>query len=195
VSFIPLISILTIAILIGLAPVKTSANDVVILLSILFIILLFVYSLINYQKNKYFNDILVFFNLLLFLFYSNYSNEVYTLLNISGLVEINPKNILIIILLPSVVFFMFFREKMLRDKAPLFSGIDLVILIVIMLLSVSSSLLPESPFVNANLVLFHSFLLYIFYKIFVLLKEKYRPPVFYLSFIIPIIFLIRLLIM
>ena len=191
---IPLISILTIAILIGLAPVKTSANNVVILLSILFIILLFVYSLINYQKNKYFSDILVFFNLLLFLFYSNYSNEAYTLLNVSGLIEINPKSILIIILLPSVIFFMFFREKMSRDKAPLFSGIDLVILIVIMLLSVSSSLLPKSPFGDANLVLFHSFLLYIFYKVFVLLKEKYRPPVFYLSFLIPIVVLIRLLV-
>ena len=191
---IPLISILTIAILIGMAPIRTNANEIVILLSILFIVLLFIYSLVTYQKNKYLNDILVFFNLLLFLFYSNYSHAAYTLLKISGFLKVNPESILVIILIPSVMFFMFFREKMMKEKSPLFSGIDLIILVVIMLLTVSSNLLPESPFSNANLILFHSFLLYIFYKVFVLLKERYRPPVFYLSFLIPIVVLIRLLV-
>ena len=191
---IPLISILTVAMLIGLAPVQTNTGDAIIILSILFVILMFVYSLINYQKNKYFNDILVFFNLMLFLFYSNYSHKVYSLFNISGFMEINPKTVLIIMLLPSVLFFVFFREKMLRGKSLLFAGIDLVILVFIMLLSVSSSLLPETPFANANLILFHSFLLYIFYKVFVILKGKYRMPVFYLSFVIPIVVLIRLLV-
>jgi len=191
---IPVISILTIAILIGVAPLKTNANELVILLSIFFIILLFIYSLVNYQKNKYLNDILVFFNLLLLLFYSSYSKESYTLLKISGFLKVNPLSILMMILIPSVMFFMFFREKMLKVKDPLFSGIDLIILVVIMLLTVSSNLLPLSPFSNANLILFHSFLLYIFYKMFVLLKERYRPPVFYLSFLIPIVVLIRLLV-
>ena len=74
---IPLISILTIAILIGMAPIRTNANEVVILLSILFIVLLFIYSLVTYQKNKYLNDILVFFNLMLFLFYGNSYSERY----------------------------------------------------------------------------------------------------------------------
>lgn len=192
---IPLISILVVAILIGLAPVKSNTSDSVILLSILFVILLLVYSFAGYQKNKYLNDILVFFNLILFLMYSNYAPKIYSVLNIPGFIEINPMSLLIILLLPSVVFFVFFREKMLQKKTVLFSGNDLIILVFIMLLSVSSSLLPAgSQFANANIILFHSFLLYIFYKVFVILKEKYRPQVFYLSFAIPMVFLIRLLI-
>ena len=190
---IPLTSILVLAVLIGLAPERSNTSDSVILLSILFVILLFVYSLTGYQKNKYLNDILVFFNLILFLLYSNYAPKIYSLLNISGLGEMNPMSLLIILLLPSVLFFIFFREKMFREKITLFSGIDLIILVFIMLLSVSSSLLPGTQFANANIVLFHSYLLYIFYKVFVLLKKKYRPQVFYLSFAIPVVFLIRLL--
>ena len=191
---IPLIAIFSFALLIGLAPVKSNTNDLIILLSILFVILLFVYSLINYQKNKYFNDILVFFNLMLFLLYSNYSEQIGYLFDVSGIFEVSSINLMIFMLLPSVVFFFFFREKILQKKVTLFSGIDLIILVFIMLLSVSSNLLPIKQFANANLILFHSFLVYIFYKVFVLLRTKYQPAIFFLSFLIPIVLLIHLLI-
>jgi UDP-GlcNAc:undecaprenyl-phosphate GlcNAc-1-phosphate transferase len=192
--FIPLIAIFSFTLLIGLAPIKSNTSDLILLLSILFIILLFVYSLINYQKNKYFNDILVFFNLMLFLLYSNYSEQINYLFDVSGIFEVSSGNLMIFMLLPSVVFFFFFREKILQKRVTLFSGIDLIILVFIMLLSVSSNLLPTKQFENANLVLFHSFLVYIFYKVFVLLRTKYQPAIFFLSFLIPIVLLIHLLI-
>ena len=191
---IPLIAILSFALLIGLAPVKSNTNELIILLSILFVVLLFVYSLINYQKNKYFNDILVFFNLMLFLLYSNYSNQFYNLFDVYGIFEISSAKLMIFMLLPSVVFFFFFREKILLKRVTLFSGIDLVILVFIMLLSVSSNLLPTKPFANANLILFQSFLTYLFYKVFVILRTKYQPAIFFLSFIIPFVLLIHLLV-
>jgi len=109
-------------------------------------------------------------------------------------VEISSANLLIILLLPSVILFILFREKILQKEVSLFAGIDLIILVFIILLSVSSNLLPGTQFANANIVLFHGYLLYIFYKVFVLLKEKYRPQVFYLTFAFPVVFLIRLLI-
>ncbi|OGU74401.1 MAG: hypothetical protein A2V93_00315 [Ignavibacteria bacterium RBG_16_34_14] len=191
---IPLIALFSFALLIGLAPVKSDTSDLIILLSILFVILLLVYSLINYQKNKYFNDILVFFNLMLFLLYSNYSEQINYLFDVSGIFEISSINLMIFLLLPSVVFFFFFREKILQKRVPFFSGIDLIILVFIMLLSVSSNLLPTRQFANANMVLFHSFLIYIFYKVFILLRTKFRLAIFFLSFLIPIVLLVHLLI-
>ncbi len=190
---IPLIAIFSFALLIGLAPLRSDTSSLIIFLSILFVILLFVYSLINYQKNKHFNDILVFFNLMLFLLYSNYSEQINYLFDVSGIFEVSSINLMIFMLLPSVVFFFFFREKILQKRVTLFSGIDLIILVFIMLLSVSSNLLPTKHFANANLVLFHSFLIYIFYKVFVILRTKYQPAIFFLSFIIPIVLLIHLL--
>jgi UDP-GlcNAc:undecaprenyl-phosphate/decaprenyl-phosphate GlcNAc-1-phosphate transferase len=191
---IPLIALVLFALLIGLAPVKSDTSDIIILISILFILLLFIYSLINYQKNKYFNDILVFFNLILFLFYSNYSHELNYLFDVYGIFEVSSINLMIIMLLPSVVFFFFFREKIFQKKVVLFSGIDLIILVFIMLLSVSSNLLPTQQFPDINLVTFHGFLIYIFYKMFILLRARYQPVIFYLSFLVPIALLIHLLI-
>jgi hypothetical protein len=62
------------------------------------------------------------------------------------------------------------------------------------LFSISSTLLPTSPEISTlNMVLFHSFLLYIFYKIITIVKIQYQPALYYLSFIIPLAALIRLL--
>jgi len=190
----PMFAILAFALLIGLTPVRANVSNIIILISILFILLLFIYSLINYQKNKYFNDILIFFNLILFLLYSNYTKEINYLFDVYGIFEISSVNLLILMLLPSVVFFFFFREKILKEKVPLFSGIDLIILVFILLFSVSSNFLPLKQFANANLVMFQGFLIYIFYKVFVILRSKYHPVVFFLSFLIPFAFLIHLLI-
>src|SRR5690606_40156076 len=90
--------------------------------------------------------------------------------DVYGIFEISSVNLLILMLLPSVVFFFFFREKILKEKVPLFSGIDLIILVFILLFSVSSNFLPLKQFANANLVMFQGFLIYIFYKVFVILR-------------------------
>ena len=191
---IPLIAILSFSLLVGLAPVRSDTSELIILISILFIILLFIYSLINYQKNKYFNDILVFFNLMLFLIYSNYVKQINYLFDTHVVLEISSVNLIILMLLPCVVFFFFFREKILLKRVVLFSGIDLIILVFIMLLSVSSNLLPTKGFANANLIMFQGFLIYLFYKVFVILRARYQPVIFFLSFLIPFAFLIHLLV-
>jgi hypothetical protein len=59
---------------------------------------------------------------------------------------------------------------------------------------VSSSLLPDTELANVNMVIFHSFLLYIFYKVIVSVKTNFQISLFYLSFIIPILILVILLI-
>jgi len=189
---LPVISVLSLTILIGLTPIKSSISQYFILVSIIFVGFLLLYSFINYQRNKYLNDILVLFNLIMFLFYSNYSENY--LVNFNGLVQFDLSNLLVFILFPCVVFFLFFREKILRKKVTFFTAIDLIIIVLIVLLTVSSNLLPATKFSGANLILFHSFLLYIFYKVLVTVKVRYKPAIYYLSFIIPIIVLIGLLI-
>lgn len=192
--FLPIISMLSLAVLVGLAPVKTSFDELFIVFSILFLILLLVYSFLSYNKNKYLNDILVFFNLIMFLFYSSFSENIYQAINIAGIGKINTNWLLILLLLPSVVFFLFFREKILNKKVSFFSGIDLIILVFVALLSVSSNLFPNKQFEGANIILFHSFLLYIFYKVVITIKTNYKPALYYLSFVLPIICLLGLLI-
>ncbi len=184
---LPILSFVLLTIFIGLIPIKSSINEYLILLSICFTIMLLIYSIINFNKNKHLSDILVFINLIMFLFYSNYSETLYNTLNFFNFVSL--KQLLIIIVLPSVVFFLFFRERILQKRVTFLSGIDLIILVFIVLLTVSSSLLPDNQIMNINLIVFHSFLLYIFYKVIVTVKVAFQVPLYYSSFIIPIIIL------
>jgi len=131
---------------------------------------------------------------MLFLVYSNYAKKIQHLFDAHGVFEVSSIDLMILLLLPSVVFFFFFREKILQKRVTLFSGIDLIILVFIMLLSISSNLMPEQQFSNINLVMFQGFLIYIFYKVFVILRTKYQPVVFFLSFLIPFALLVHLLI-
>lgn len=188
---LPLLSLILITIFVGLIPIKSSINEYLILLSIAFIIMLLIYSIINYQRHKHLNDILVFINLIMFLFYSNYSETIYNTMSFLNFISL--RQLLIVLVLPSVVFFLFFRERILHKRVTFLTGIDLIILVFIVLLTVSSSLLPNSQITNINLIVFHSFLLYIFYKVVVTIKSSFQVPLYYSSFIVPIIILAVLL--
>jgi UDP-GlcNAc:undecaprenyl-phosphate GlcNAc-1-phosphate transferase len=190
--FLPLLSLILLAVLVSFIPLKSNINNYVIMLSIAFIILLLMYSIMNYQRNKQFSDILVFINLIMFLMLSNYSD---TIQKTFGLISfITPGQLMDLIVIPSVVFFLFFRERILQKKATFLTGIDLIILVFIILLTVSSGLLPSTQITNINSIVFHSFLMYIFYKLIITVKVKFQLALFYLSFIIPMIILAVLLI-
>ena len=190
--FLPLLSLLLLAVLISFIPLKSNVNNYVILLSIAFIILLLMYSIINYQKNKQLSDILVFVNLIMFLLYSNYSDTIHKTFSLINF--ISPRQMLDLIVIPSVVFFLFFRERILQKRTTFLSGIDLIILVFIVLLTVSSGLLPNIQIANISSIAFQSFLLYMFYKVIITVKVKFQLALFYISFIIPIITLAVLLI-
>jgi len=190
--FLPLLSLLLLVVLISFIPLKSNVNNYVILLSIAFIILLLMYSIINYQKNKQLSDILVFVNLIMFLLYSNYSDTIHKTFSLINF--ISPRQMLDLIVIPSVVFFLFFRERILQKRTTFLSGIDLIILVFIVLLTVSSGLLPNIQIANISSIAFQSFLLYMFYKVIITVKVKFQLALFYISFIIPIITLAVLLI-
>lgn len=189
---LPVFSLFLLAVFISFIPLESNINNYVIMMSIAFIILLLMYSIINYQRNKQLSDILVFVNLILFLMFSNYSDTIH---KTYGLINfISPWQLLDLIVIPSVVFFLYFRERILQKKATFLTGIDLIILVFIVLLTVSSGLLPSTPITNINSIAFHSFLLYMFYKVIVTVKVKFQIALFYLSFIIPLMVLAVLLI-
>jgi hypothetical protein len=64
------------------------------------------------------------------------------------------------------------------------SGLDLAIILLVVLLSLTSRLIPIS---NANLIpdtIFRSFLIYLFYKILIQIKPKFRLTLYAFSFLI-----------
>ncbi|HVO74876.1 MAG TPA: MraY family glycosyltransferase [Ignavibacteriaceae bacterium] len=191
---LPAFSACSVLILVGLMPLNSTINNFLIFLSLIFVITLLGFSVINLHKEKKISDILVFFNFIIFLIYSNYSVNISNIFTQLGIRVFHPRALLIYVTLPVIVFFLFFRDRLMSKKIILFTGIDLIIAVFIVLFSISSTLLPTSPEISTlNVVLFHSFLLYIFYKIITIVKIQYQPLLYYLSFVIPLAALIRLL--
>ena len=152
--------------------------------SIVILVLLLVFTIINYRRNKFFTDIVVFFNILLF-FIINQSNSIMykDFSNLPLLGNLNFHLLIIAVLLPVIGFFLFFRDRIQQNRPMLLTGLDLVIVLVIVLLSLSSNLVPIAKTYLINDTIFRSFLIYIFYKIVIQIQPKFRPSLYTFSFL------------
>jgi UDP-GlcNAc:undecaprenyl-phosphate GlcNAc-1-phosphate transferase len=152
--------------------------------SFIILALLLIFTLINYRKNKLFTDTIVFFNILLF-FIINQSNTLLyrDLAAIPVLGNLNYHLLLIAVLFPTVGFFILFRERIRQNQEMLLTGLDLVIVLLIVLLSISSNLIPIAKSYLITDTIFRSFLIYIFYKILIQIQPKFRPSLYAFSFL------------
>jgi len=152
--------------------------------SVIILCLLLLFTIINYRKSKIFTDIIVFFNILLF-FIINQSNTV-LYKDISDLPIVGNLNfhlLIIAVLFPVVGFFLFFRDRIQQNRDMLFTGLDLVIVLTIVLLSISSNLIPIARSYIITDTIFRSFLIYIFYKIMIQIQPKFRLSLYAFSFL------------
>ena len=151
-----------------------------------FIILgvLLIFSVINYRKNKLFIDTIVLFNIILF-FIINQSNPLLyrdlSFLPVLG--NINYHLLMIAVLFPTVGFYILFRERIRQTPGMLLTGLDLIIVLLIVLLSISSNLIPVSKSYLITDTIFRSFLIYIFYKILIQIQPKFRLSLYAFSFL------------
>ena len=98
--------------------------------------------------------------------------------------NLNYNLLIIAILLPVIGFFLVFRDRLKPQQGMFFSGLDLVIILIVILLSISSSLIPISRSYIIADTIFRSYLLYIFYKIIINIESKYRIYLYAFSFLI-----------
>ncbi len=146
--------------------------------------LLLLFTIINYKRSKLFTDIIVFFNILIF-FIINQTNSVlykdFSQIPILG--NINFHLLIIAILFPVVGFFLFFRDRIQQNREMLLTGLDLVIVLLLVLLSISSNLIPIAKSYIITDTIFRSFLIYIFYKIVIQIQPKFRSLLYAFSFL------------
>jgi UDP-GlcNAc:undecaprenyl-phosphate GlcNAc-1-phosphate transferase len=152
--------------------------------SLIILGLLFIFTLVNYRKNKLFTDIIVFFNILLFFIINETNSLLYKdFSELPLLGNLNYHLLIIAVLFPAVGFFLLFRDRIQQKREMLLTGLDLVIVLLIVLLSISSNLIPfEKSYIITDTI-FRSFLIYIFYKILIQIQPKFRPSLYVFSFL------------
>lgn len=187
VGVIPLVSIFIIFYFLILLKSEDSLIFEFIFPSIIIIGLLLVFTFINYNKNKILTDIIVFLNILIFFIINQPESILYKdISELPVLGNLNYNLLIIGILLPVVGFFLVFKDRFKPQDEMFFSGLDLIIILIVLLLSITSSLIPVSkPYMIADTV-FRSFLIYTFYKVLIIIEPKSRIFLYVFSFLIAV---------
>lgn len=158
-----------------------------------FLVLLFLVSLAllitafyQNRQSRFFNDVYVFINIILFVILSQKTLPLISELNVNGETTYLIIRVCFLLLLGMVTFFIITKERLIGSGKTLLSGIDLVIVVIISLMLLLQNFLPnlKDVFDGGSMAL--GFVFYLWYKIFVLVKEDRQPVLFYLSFMLPI---------
>lgn len=153
--------------------------------SLIIIGLLLIFAVVNYNKSKILTDIIVFINVLIFFIINQTSNVLYQdISEIPVLGNLTYHLLIVAILLPVIGFFLIFRERITSQNGMFFTGLEFIIILVVLLLSITSNLIPVAKSYLITDTIFRSFLIYAFYKVIVHIRPKFRIYLFVFSFMI-----------
>ena len=186
-GILPIVSIFTFIYFIFLLLGEDKPVTELLFPSLILIASLLIFTILNYNKNKILTDIIVFFNILIFFIINQPNTILYSdILEIPVLGNLNYNLLIIAILLPVVGFFLVFRDRLKTQKGMFFSGLDLIIILIILLLSITSGLIPISRSYIIGDTIFRSFLIYMFYKVLINIEPKLRIYFYVFSFLIAV---------
>lgn len=173
---------------------KALMNDIRYIYLLIFSVMTFTYSLINLNKQQYVSDVLVFINFLLFFYITGFNGIFYKLYPVPLIGQININQAITILLLPILVFFVIFRERILRNlKDHFFTGTDLILAALVISIYLFIQLSEQKiEFYKFGDILLRSFMVYIFYKIVTRRFPKLHFQLYLSTFIIVIMSLLRL---
>ena len=182
---LPIVSVFTIIYFVIIFAGNNDSKSEFLLPSFFILLLLLVFTVINYSKNKVLTDVIVFFNILIF-FIINHANAIFykDIYEFPVIGNLNYNLLIIGILLPVIGFFLLFRDRIRPPQSMFFTGFDLIIVLVIILLSLTSGLIPIARSYIIADTIFRSYLLYIFYKVLINIDQRYRIYLYVFSFII-----------
>jgi len=149
--------------------------------------LLLIFTTVNYNKSKILTDIIVFINILIFFIINHTGDVLYQdISELPILGNLTYHLLLVGILLPVIGFFLIFRERITSQNGRFFTGLEFIIILVVLLLSITANLIPVTKSYLITDTIFRSFLIYTFYKILVYIQPRSRIYIFIFSFLIVI---------
>ncbi len=142
-------------------------------------LILLIIGVLHKIKDKYYNDIYVFFNFLIFFTLRGIVKPVIhgDILKLVYLVSI-------VIIIIFIVLFLLARERMRKSYNGFFSGFELILLVFILSVNLVSQSFKLSYFNFFFYGMIVSFIIYFWYRIIIYLKPKLGVIFFYLSFAI-----------
>ena len=181
---LPLTFLILFILLFLLFPGENTISQNYLLFILLSVILFQTISVIENIYNKSYGELFVLINILIMASVIGSSTPLIYKFNSDHSLLTHLTNILFYLLSLSFVLFILLKDVILGKKIVFISGIDLIVFVVITLFVVSKSFIgfTKSEFLDPSLLI--GFVVFMWYKVFILLNEKYKRAVFHVSFIL-----------
>jgi len=186
-TFIFISTILTVSVLISFLPSQSMLDKNTVGVVLVFVLILFATSLVNYKKTKQKSDIYVFINLVIFLLIGFFSNSLTGMKFLHHEIFDNVMMVGMVSLTALVILFVMSRSYHLPKDQTLFTGLDLILIVLILFLTVFNQIMGFGDYAYIGLNGFYAMVIYIWYKIITSLGFKYNRVLYYLSFVLPIL--------
>lgn len=184
---VPVIGVSSVILLIFLLIKEIEKNQTYNLYFFLFLIPALVYTSLNLKKRKYYVDILIFLNFIIFFFITGLNGFFYKMYPVPYLTQVNLNQVYIFIFTIVIILFVLFKERIANHFEQFLSGVDLSIALSITFVFVMSHFLDISPIYKISDTLLRSFQLFLFYKIVITIHPKLHFILHFASFTISIL--------
>jgi UDP-GlcNAc:undecaprenyl-phosphate GlcNAc-1-phosphate transferase len=188
---IPLVSsLLTLLIVILLLKTSTQHQPVYMIFLIILIIVLFL-SALSIRKSNYYAELLVLVNLVLFFALTDFSSVFYKMYPVPLMQQINLNQLMIFIFSVTIVLFVFFRERLTDFRLQYLTGSDLTLAVLILFIYIAVQFINiEESYIISDTLL-RSYLVFLFYKIIIVLYQRLHASLYYASFALSSIVVIK----
>ncbi len=171
-------------------------NTVLSFSELLFLIILeisvLMMSMIQYKKTKEIDGLYVFLNTIGYLFVSKLSS-VDMLIRINEVFSFNfYTDFYFFVLIVMIVFYLLIKDAIFNIKEGLFSGIDLILLLMIAMVFILSNITQLEQMKLINAILYQSFIIYLVFKIISRFQDSLGKYILLMSFLLPLASLIYL---
>ncbi len=180
----PLTFLVLLGLLFLLFPGENKISHSYLLLLLLIVILSQVISVIENIYDRSYGELFVLINLLILASIIGDSSPLIYKFNFDQSMVAHITNIFFYALALSFVFFILLKDNLFGKKITFISGIDLIVFVTITLFIISKSFIgyTRSEFLDPSLLI--GFVMFMWYKVFILFNEKYKRAVFHVSFLI-----------
>ena len=188
---LPIVALLIIAVFTILTLTEIKGSKQIYKYFILLIVPSLLYSGTTLRKKEYYAEILVLINLIVFFIVTGLNGFFYKLYPLPIITQININQILIITLSGMIIFFVLFKERIHNLRQQFLSGTDLTVALFIAFIYVAAQFidLPDSYKISDTLL--RSFLVFLFYKIIITIYPRTHFALYYISFLIAVIAVVK----
>ena len=158
---------------------------------LLFIVPSLIYSISTLRKHGYYAELLVLVNIILFFVITGFNGFFYKLYPVPLFDQININQIFNLVLSGMIISFVLFKERVADITRQFLTGSDLIISVSILFVYIAVQFIniPESHKISDTLL--RSFLVFLFYKITIAVKPKIHFSLYYVSFLIAVLAVLK----